>query len=347
MNFRFWLGMAAAAAAVGAIGIASTFELPRSPKRPVVQTEQLGFRGLAMGSVDTFKHLEAKRKANQAPELPERIPPGGGPASAEYQNVQVLKDVSVDEFVRLMAAITEWVAPEQGCAYCHAEGEELSSDKLYTKVVARRMLEMTQHINAEWTKHVGQTGVTCYTCHRGQPVPANIWFKDPGQPQASGMAASRQGQNVASKTTVLTSLPYDVFETFLKANPPSIRVASTTALPVELKIGTKQTEWTYGLMMHLSEALGVNCTFCHNSRNFSDWNESSPVRVTAWHGIQMVRDLNVEYLDPLKPVYPSERLGVTGDAPKANCATCHAGVSKPLYGANMIQAFPELATKAK
>ena len=26
----------------------------------------------------------------------------------------------------------------------------------------------------------------------------------------------------------------------------------------------KQTEQTYGLMMHMSQALGVNCTYCHN-----------------------------------------------------------------------------------
>lgn len=344
---NFWIKMGAAAAVVGTIGIAFSFELPTSPKLPVVKTEQIGFRGLAMGNVDTFKSLEAKRKANQSPEVPERIPAGGGPASAEYQNIQVLKDVSVDEFGRLMAAITEWVSPEQGCAYCHAEGEELSSDKLYTKVVARRMLEMTQHINADWTKHVGQTGVTCYTCHRGQPVPANIWFKEQPMPQAMGMAASRQGQNVASKTVGLTSLPSDIFETFLKSNTTSIRVASTTALPTTNKTSIQQTEWTYGLMMHLSDALGVNCTFCHNSRAFTPWEESTPARVTAWHGIQMVRDLNAAYLDPLKPVYPPNRLGPLADAPKANCATCHAGVSKPLYGASMIQAFPELVGKPR
>ena len=78
-----------------------------------------------------------------------------------------------------MTAITAWVAPVQGCAYCHADGEDLSSDKLYTKVVARRMLQMTRHINGDWKQHVAATGVTCYTCHRGQPVPAAVWFTDP------------------------------------------------------------------------------------------------------------------------------------------------------------------------
>ena len=38
------------------------------------------------------------------------------------------------------------------------------------------MIQMTQHINADWKTHVAETGVTCYTCHRGNTVPAEIWF---------------------------------------------------------------------------------------------------------------------------------------------------------------------------
>ena len=64
----------------------------------------------------------------------------------------------------------QWVAPaDQACNYCHED--EMASDAKYTKRVARRMLEMVRHINKDWRQHVGATGVTCYTCHRGQPVP--------------------------------------------------------------------------------------------------------------------------------------------------------------------------------
>ena len=94
--------------------------------------------------------------------------------------------------------------------------------------------------------------------------------------------------------------------------------------------------------MHMSEGLGVNCTFCHNTRRSRSGRQSTPQRVTAWHGIQMVRELNTSYLDPLKPTYPADRLGLHGDAPKANCATCHQGVYKPLYGAQMVKDYPEL-----
>jgi photosynthetic reaction center cytochrome c subunit len=90
----------------------------------------------------------------------------------------------------------------------------------------------------------------------------------------------------------------------------------------------------------------VNCTFCHNTRAMADWTQSTPQRVTAWYGIEMARDLNVDYLDPLQPVYPEHRLGSLGDAPKANCATCHQGVNKPLYGAAMVKDFPSLTVEA-
>jgi photosynthetic reaction center cytochrome c subunit len=95
-------------------------------------------------------------------------------------------------------------------------------------------------------------------------------------------------------------------------------------------------------MMHMSDSLGVNCTFCHNTRNFASWTEAPPQRVTAWHGIRMARDLNNAYMEPLTPTFPAERLGPKGDVAKVNCATCHNGAWKPLYGAAMAKGHPEL-----
>jgi photosynthetic reaction center cytochrome c subunit len=56
----------------------------------------------------------------------------------------------------------------------------------------------------------------------------------------------------------------------------------------------------------------------------------------------MVRDLNDAYLDPLQATFPKNRLGPGGDGPKINCATCHQGVAKPLYGVSMVKDYPEL-----
>jgi photosynthetic reaction center cytochrome c subunit len=325
-------------AAVAFIGLLFTFE------RPGAIVSQTGYRGLAMEQNYNPRMLVAQQARNLLPEAIDPVEPEGSKASEVYQNVQVLGDLTEVEFLRTMTAITGWVSPEGGCAYCHAEGEELSSDSLYTKVVARRMLQMTREVNTTWKSHVAETGVTCWTCHRGQPVPQEIWFDDPGRRSASkGLIGDPAGQNAASPVVGLSSLPNDPFSAFLVGGKEApIRVIGQTALPTGNTASTKQAEWTYGLMVHMSDGLGVNCTYCHNSRAFASWEQSPPARLTAWHGIRMVQTLNAGFLDPLRPVYPASRLGPTGDAAKANCATCHQGAYKPLYGAPMAKDHPEL-----
>jgi photosynthetic reaction center cytochrome c subunit len=337
---RIGLGLlAVAASTLLTIAMLAKFE------RPPVLAEQGGYRGTAMlelANPRTLKLLEAANK------LPATLPPLGanGPAaSTVYKNVQVLGGLSVGQFTRLMASITTWVAPKQGCAYCH-DTKNMAADTLYTKVVSRRMLQMVQHINADWKQHVAETGVTCYTCHRGQPVPAQIWFNDPGPEHAGGMARAFTGKNQAAGSVGDSALPYDPFTPYLE-QPGVIRVQSTTPLPAGNPRTIKDTEWTYALMMNISQSLGVNCTFCHNTRSFEDWDMSTPKRVTAWYGIRMVRDLNNDYLNKLHDVFPATRLGPLGDAPKVNCATCHQGVYKPLFGASLLPGFPELAGPIK
>ncbi len=316
-------------------------------ERPPMDTVQYGYRGLGMEQVINPRTESIKRASLGIPEPQDPASESGPRASQEYTNVKVLGDLSAEQFDRIMLAVTEWVSPEQGCTYCHDDDGNFASDSKYTKIVSRRMFEMTRQINSSWSKHVAETGVTCYTCHRGKPVPDNIWFSEPAD-SAAGYAASMAHQNIAAESVGVTSLPVDFFQGYLKADKPDdIRVISQTALPVkgaDVK-DIKDTERTYGLMMHISQALGVNCSFCHNSRSFYDWGQSTKERVTAWHGIQMVRELNASYLTPLKDTFPQSRLGPTGDAPKLNCATCHNGESKPLYGQSMLKDNPELAKK--
>ncbi len=96
-------------------------------------------------------------------------------------------------------------------------------------------------------------------------------------------------------------------------------------------------------MMYISNSLGVNCTYCHVTRAFGRWEQSTPQRVTAWYGIRMARDLNGVYLNSLHSVFPAHRLGPEGDVPKVGCETCHKGAYKPLYGVSMLGDYPELA----
>jgi photosynthetic reaction center cytochrome c subunit len=307
---------------------------------PGIETVQRGFRGEALGLVYHKTDEAALEAANKVPGYLPQLPAVGPKASAVYKNVKVLGDLSVGQFTRTMASITQWVAPQQGCAYCHNTAN-MADDSLYTKVVARRMLQMTQNINQNWTAHVAATGVTCYTCHRGNNIPQQVWFNDAGHRQAGGAAQGYTGKNEPSKAGVWTSLATDPFTPFLQHDAP-IRVQATTALPTGDLSSIKQTDWTYALMMHMSQALGVNCTYCHNSRAFGDWTQSPPQRVTAWYGIRMVRQINNDYMAGLTGAFPANRLGPTGDVAKTNCATCHNGVYKPLYGVSMAKDFPEL-----
>jgi photosynthetic reaction center cytochrome c subunit len=124
-------------------------------------------------------------------------------------------------------------------------------------------------------------------------------------------------------------------------------VAGNTALPTGNKHSINETESTYALMMHFSKSLGVNCTYCHNSRNFSSWEESPPQRAKAWYAIRMAKDINNNYMEPIKGLFPPHRLGPTGDVAKANCGTCHQGAYKPLYGVSMLSDYPFLTGPAK
>jgi photosynthetic reaction center cytochrome c subunit len=209
------------------------------------------------------------------------------------------------------------------------------------------MIQMTRYLNVEWAAHVGETGVTCWTCHRGNALPEQRWFRTPPQPERPNGLGDRAGQNAPGAAVALASLPSDPFAPYLLERDASapIRVQGQSALPVGNRQSTKQAEFSYGLMMHMSTALGVNCTFCHNTRAFSSWEESSPARATAWHGIRMVRDLNSTFLEPLGSVFaevPAGRLGPLKDSAKVNCATCHQGAYKPLYGARMAGTYPAL-----
>jgi hypothetical protein len=58
----------------------------------------------------------------------------------------------------------------------------------------------------------------------------------------------------------------------------------------------------------------------------------------------MARDLNNDYLEPLTKTFPASRLGPLGDVAKVNCATCHQGAYKPLYGAPMAKNYPGVLT---
>jgi photosynthetic reaction center cytochrome c subunit len=274
------------------------------------KTVQLGYRGLAEEVNYDVSSLPKIVAANRAPAP---LPPASSPSPVvKWKNVQVLNDISANELNRTMAAMTEWVSPKQGCNYCHNQ-TDFGSDEKYPKVVARRMIEMTRHVNNEYKSHVQSTGVTCFSCHRGQNIPASGVWRFTNQDQWQRAYLDRSDIRVQSTTVAHTS-----------ANASSV----------------KQAENTYALMIDVSSGLGVNCTFCHNTRSFATWQNAPPARITALYGFRMVRDLNTNFLSPLNGTFPKDQLGPHGDSPKLSCVTCHSGAYKPLLGAQMVKDYP-------
>ena len=100
---------------------------------------QRGYRGTSMLQIYQPSVLAANAAIHEIPE-PEPVDPpepDGDKLKDLYENIQVLNDLSPLEFSRIMAAMTTWVAPEEGCKFCH-NTKNLASDEKYTKVVARR-----------------------------------------------------------------------------------------------------------------------------------------------------------------------------------------------------------------
>ncbi len=308
-------------------------------------SEQTGYRGTAMAQIVDVSNI---KEATKIPEPPYPLPPEGGPTAAEsYQNVQVLGGLSAERFNHLMAMITQWVAPpEQGCNYCHNPAN-MASDEVYQKVVARRMIQMTQTINAKWSTHVQKTGVTCYTCHRGLGVPQYIWARAMNSANPNSVRGNKRGQNTPDANVGFASLPTAPFERYLEGNYRA-RVAGKSSYPPSETGGppgksTKEAEGVYAIMMHQSTALGVNCTYCHNTQSLGAWNLSRSQRVTAYYGLTMVNDVNDNYITSLASVFPANRKGPHGDPYKVNCMTCHQGINKPLGGRSMIAQAPVLS----
>jgi photosynthetic reaction center cytochrome c subunit len=307
---------------------------------------QNGFRGTGMNQVVNNKYVTPQQAI---PANVYETPDDSGPRASEtYQNVQVLGGLSTERFNHFMANMNNWVVPaglpesEQGCNYCHNPAN-MASDEKYQKVAARKMIQMTQTINSQYTSHVKQTGVTCWTCHRGNAIPLNRWSID--GPEGNGtIVGQRWGQNKPDPRAAFASLPGGTASKyFLGASSMAARVNNPNIHPSPNHVvSTKDAENVYGIMMRMSSALGVNCTYCHNTGSFQSWNMSTPQRALAWHGIKMVQHSNENYVTPLASVLPASQKGPQGDPYKINCATCHNGINKPMYGVSMRADNPAL-----
>lgn len=308
------------------------------------ETVQTGPRGTGMAVVNFDSDRLALAALSAAPEAldPPFTPEEGEETAGEiYENVQVLGHLTDANFNRLMVAITEWVSPEQGCAYCHGEEGDFASDDYYPKLVAREMIEMTWAINSDWDAHVAETGVTCYTCHRGNNVPLNGWWTP--VPLNTTMGPTAMYKNRATAANYSTALPVDALQAYFAEG--HIIAVNDQAPRADGDASIHDTYHTYALMLHFSNSLGVNCTYCHNTRAIADPTQATPAWATAQIGIGMVQDINASHILPTAELLPPERLDVAGQPFKVNCTTCHQGAAKPLLGQSMLPDWPELVSE--
>ena len=281
------------------------------------------------------------------------------PAGEVYKNIKVTTGTTAGQFMALQVALTNWISPKQGCAFCHAGGGDFASDIKPQKNAARAMTQMTRTINADWRGHVAEQGVTCYTCHRGQNIPAAIWY--PRAVKQPAPFTGKQDDWLQSATTVRDFFPDAGFSEYLLQNTPG-HSQSYTALPsghgpAEAIILAR----LYEVMMQMSDGMGVNCGYCHNSRAFFDWGQSTPARWIGMNGMYMTQAINNEFILPLNiampqlrdihhngrlPITPVQESNPQDGNGLAVCETCHYQQPKPLNGLNgrnVLADYPALA----
>jgi len=100
-------------------------------------------------------------------------PPQGRGRGGPPQNLQVLpKDMTTQQVQVLMRGVAAALGVE--CSHCHVgTSADRAKDDKPEKLKARKMLQMTNTINNDLLKGVGEPPaagaqkVTCFTCHRG------------------------------------------------------------------------------------------------------------------------------------------------------------------------------------
>jgi photosynthetic reaction center cytochrome c subunit len=94
---------------------------------------------------------------------------GTEPAEKIFRHIEVLKGKPASRLPGMMAALTGLLGVR--CSHCHVPGRWESEEK-HAKQVAREQFAMQATINSRYFR--GENKITCWTCHRGQPVPESL-----------------------------------------------------------------------------------------------------------------------------------------------------------------------------
>jgi photosynthetic reaction center cytochrome c subunit len=116
--------------------------------------------GASFACVFTAALMYGQAEPAQKPPLAEEV----------FKNIQVLRGVPVNQFMEEMGFISASLG--ESCEYCHVlenTGWDTYAKDTDRKQTARRMVIMMSIINQ--TNFGGKREVTCFTCHRGGPLP--------------------------------------------------------------------------------------------------------------------------------------------------------------------------------
>lgn len=104
------------------------------------------------------------------------------PAAGDFKNLQVLpKNIRPDSLDKIMDGFNAGLGVN--CAFCHTENKqtrqlEFEKDSKPEKEITRKMILMTMDINKNYFQFneepnaAAVQAVTCFTCHKGEPIPA-------------------------------------------------------------------------------------------------------------------------------------------------------------------------------
>lgn len=91
------------------------------------------------------------------------------PAETVFKNIELLRGKPAGRLPGMMSALTGLLGVS--CSACHVPGN-FASDELAAKKTARRHFEMQGRMNRDFFE--GRNAITCFTCHRGNRIPASI-----------------------------------------------------------------------------------------------------------------------------------------------------------------------------
>ena len=295
--------------AVAAVAAATVIVEVPDWHAPGTHGTQMGFRASQM--------VQFASRAETAPinaDIPTALPASdfGGPTAAEkYKNVKVLTDVSAAEFDRLQQAITSWVAPKQGCAFCHDTGD-FASDAKPTKLAARphdgddalRQLGLVDPRPADW-RHLLHLPSRPAGAGRGLVAARAAAGEDVHRSQRALERGRRHGdallpQTPASPSTSCRTIRSEgQSSTALRSNG----VGQFDRRQAHLRDDDADVAADRRQLRLLPQTRGA----------LADWSQSTPERWVAYYSIRMIRDLNRNYLLPLAQVIPQQRVLVHPD----------------------------------